>query len=131
MYHSTAILLPDGRVLSAGGDYQPSGEIYSPPYLFRGPRPVIQSAPTTMVYGSDLSLEFTPGGADGVLWVEPAGSGRIRVVFRNPDGSEAFCGNGCRCAARLAHERGWAPAHMTLLTRIGELPAEILEDSHA
>src|SRR5206468_8141724 len=40
-YHSTAVLLPDARVLAAGGDYQPSGEIYSPPYLFRGPRPEI------------------------------------------------------------------------------------------
>ncbi len=59
MYHATAILLPDGRVLSAGGDFQPSGEIYSPPYLFRGPRPVIQSAPTTMAYGSGVELEFT------------------------------------------------------------------------
>ena len=39
LYHSTAILLPDGRVLSAGGgrpgviDYK-NAEFYSPPYLF-------------------------------------------------------------------------------------------------
>ena len=59
MYHSTTILLPDARVLAAGGDFQPSGEIYSPPYLFRGPRPVIQSAPATMAYGSTFVLEFT------------------------------------------------------------------------
>jgi Kelch motif protein len=31
MYHATAVLLPDGRVLLAGGDFQASGEIYSPP----------------------------------------------------------------------------------------------------
>ena len=59
MYHATAILLPDGRVLVAGSDFQPSGEIYSPPYLFRGARPVIRSAPPTVLYGSELSLEFT------------------------------------------------------------------------
>ena len=58
MYHSTAILLSDARVLVAGSDFQPSGEIYSPPYLFRGPRPVIQSAPATIVYGSDFGLQF-------------------------------------------------------------------------
>lgn len=45
MYHSTKRLLPDGRVLAAGGDFQPSGEIYSPPYLFAGTRPAITLAP--------------------------------------------------------------------------------------
>ena len=33
-YHSTALLLPDGRVLSAGGEITgASAEIFSPPYL--------------------------------------------------------------------------------------------------
>src|SRR5688572_18397819 len=32
-YHSTALLLPDGRVLSSGGDGQPNAQIFSPPYL--------------------------------------------------------------------------------------------------
>ena len=58
IYHSTALLLPDGRVLSAGGgrygpDY-PSAEFYSPPYLFKGPRPTISSAPVTLGYGADF-----------------------------------------------------------------------------
>src|SRR5438874_5783022 len=54
-YHSTALLLPDGRVLSAGGQPGPgasvgnaSAEIYSPPYLFHGSRPTITSAPTSV-----------------------------------------------------------------------------------
>jgi len=57
-YHSFAILLPDGRVLSAGGQVNASGtanganaEIYSPPYLFKGARPAITSAPASVVYG--------------------------------------------------------------------------------
>jgi hypothetical protein len=58
-YHSTAILLPDGRVLAAGSDDQPTGEIYSPPYLFQGTRPVIQSAPGVIMYGQSFSLTFT------------------------------------------------------------------------
>src|SRR5204863_2210047 len=41
-YHSIALLLPDGRVLSAGGTFGvKSAEIYSPPHLFNGSRPTI------------------------------------------------------------------------------------------
>ncbi len=55
-YHSTALLLPDGRVLSAGDDKNggfdtDTGELYEPPYLFRGPRPTIASAPTSIAWG--------------------------------------------------------------------------------
>jgi galactose oxidase len=50
-YHSTALLLPDGRVLSAGGEQTgASAEIYSPPYLFKGTRPAITSAPSRVKY---------------------------------------------------------------------------------
>ena len=59
-YHSTAVLLPDGRVVSAGSDNgastQVTYEIYSPPYLFNGTRPVISAAPTTLTYGQTFSI---------------------------------------------------------------------------
>lgn len=56
-YHSTALLLPDGRVLSAGGNVGgPNAQIFSPPYLFNGTRPAISSAPTSVVYGQTVFI---------------------------------------------------------------------------
>ncbi|HEY4046211.1 MAG TPA: galactose oxidase-like domain-containing protein [Acidobacteriaceae bacterium] len=54
-YHSTALLLPDGRVVSAGGEQTgASGEIYSPPYLFKGARPSISSGPSSVKYAQQF-----------------------------------------------------------------------------
>ncbi len=70
MYHSTALLLPDGRVLSAGGgrgggavnDYL-NAEIFSPPYLFTGtPRPVITQAPEIIHYGKAFEVTSPEAG---------------------------------------------------------------------
>ena len=62
VYHSTALLLPDGRVLSMGGNGQTTSEIYSPPYLFKGARPTITSAPASVAYGQSFFVQ-TPDAA--------------------------------------------------------------------
>jgi hypothetical protein len=75
MYHSNALLLPDGRVISAGGGRpaaigttdQPNAQIYSPPYLFKTDgspaiRPVISSVPTNLGYGQSFTIT-TPDAA--------------------------------------------------------------------
>ena len=54
VYHSAALLLPDGRVLSTGGNFVLDTEIYSPPYLFKGTRPTVTSAPTSVAYGQSF-----------------------------------------------------------------------------
>ena len=44
-------------------------------------------------------------GADGLLYSNPA-AGKISLRYFNSDGSEAFCGNGSRCAAWWAYSSG-------------------------
>lgn len=77
-YHSNALLLPDARVLVAGGGHpdpiggfaENNAEIYSPPYLFRGARPTISGAPTVVTYGQTFLVQ-TPEAANitNVNWV--------------------------------------------------------------
>lgn len=84
-YHSTALLLPDGRVLNAGGgEYAPGNpalpnhpnppgdshsdaQIFTPPYLLKGLRPVIAAAPVEIIYGN--SFEITVGANDDIAKV--------------------------------------------------------------
>jgi hypothetical protein len=69
-YHSTALLMPDGRVLVGGGGHsfglsttgQYSAQFYSPPYLSAGPRPTITNAPASATYGGAIAVS-TPDAA--------------------------------------------------------------------
>jgi Domain of unknown function (DUF1929)/Divergent InlB B-repeat domain len=68
VYHSTTVLLADGRVLSVGsGDgggvtQQYMYEIFSPPYLFKGARPTYNLASNAIHYGVPFTVT-TPNGA--------------------------------------------------------------------
>jgi hypothetical protein len=73
LYHSIALLLPDGRVLAAGSnpnrrDDELRLEIYHPPYLFRGSRPFIETVPQQILYGGEFEIH-TPQ-AEEIQWVE-------------------------------------------------------------
>jgi hypothetical protein len=76
-YHSTSLLLPDGRVLSAGSgegggvsyeNSQFTGQIFSPPYLFSADgspasRPAISSVPPRITYGGSFTVESPDAGS--------------------------------------------------------------------
>jgi Domain of unknown function (DUF1929)/Kelch motif/Galactose oxidase, central domain len=100
IYHSTAVLLPSGQVLSAGmdsGTYQRTAEIYSPPYLFQGPRPTISSAPSSVGYGQQFDLSTPDAGSiTSIALVKPAGATHaqgqdqryVNLSFTQADGSD-------------------------------------------
>jgi hypothetical protein len=66
LYHATAMLCPDGRVFIGGKDglYNPFPyhypehriELYSPPYLFNGPRPRITAVPAEVGFGTEFMV---------------------------------------------------------------------------
>jgi galactose oxidase len=85
-YHATAVLLPDGRVFSAGGgEYAPENnvanpakdthadaQLFSPPYMFRE-RPTFSGAPDQLFYGQAFELKVANAEAIGkVTWIRLA-----------------------------------------------------------
>jgi hypothetical protein len=69
-YHSEALLLPDGRVVTLGsnplyankadtiaGTFEHRIEIYSPPYLYRGKRPTITGGPKEIARGATVQFQ--------------------------------------------------------------------------
>ena len=68
-------------------------------------------------------------GADGLLALEPSERAAFRMRLFNRDGSEGeMCGNGARCAARFAFERGIAGREMTFETLGGDVNAAVRGD---
>jgi hypothetical protein len=68
LYHSTALLVPDGRVVTAGSNPAPKAdelriEVYSPPYLFRGARPQLTLSRNRARYGAKMRATV-PNAAD-------------------------------------------------------------------
>ena len=77
-----------------------------------------------------LAAPRTGVACEGVILLQKSSVADFRMVFFNPDGTEAdLCGNGARCVAAFAREIGVvkAPA-MTFETRAGLVDAEVSEN---
>ena len=90
-YHSTAVLLPDGRVWSAGDDHHPYGndqskprnmgdfstkdtaEIYKPAYLFKsGKRPKIRAVSKRINYAARFGVKTAKGRGSKAVLIAPS-----------------------------------------------------------
>jgi len=74
-YHSTALLLPDGSVVSAGTDLpgdddRDTYEVYKPDYL-SGARPTTPVAPRTAGYGTTMTVRTPDAGIARAVLVAP------------------------------------------------------------
>ncbi len=69
--HSTAPLLPDGRVASREEDSS-NQQIYSPPYLFKGARPTILTSPDSIGYGRSFTVGTDSNSIGSVALLRPS-----------------------------------------------------------
>ncbi len=66
-------------------------------------------------------------GADGVILLEASERADFKWRFFNADGGEVeMCGNGGRCAARLAYLKGIAGPRLSFETKSGVIRAEVM-----
>lgn len=68
-------------------------------------------------------------GVDGLILLRSLSDEVVRIRFFNPDGSEfGTCGNGTRCAAHYATDRGLTGPELILVTDDGEIRARVDDD---
>jgi hypothetical protein len=112
MYHSTAVLLPDGRVLSAGSDsgtLKRTYEIFSPPYLFRGARPVIDAAPSSLTYGQAFDVSTGDAGTLSKVVLMRPGSATHSIDIEQRDVELAFTSAGSSVSVTAPSTSNQAP----------------------
>jgi diaminopimelate epimerase len=76
-----------------------------------------------------LCARSTGVGVDGLVLARVEAPGRVDIRFFNPDGSEfGTCGNGTRCVAAWAYDRGHAPGgRVTIVTGDGSIEARVTD----
>jgi hypothetical protein len=156
-YHNSAALLPDGRVLVGGHDpistlygsnrtlvpgvttpaetRNPTFEIFEPPYLHRGDRPVVKQAPAEIGHGRTFKVVVDdPGAVDRVMLI------RRTAITHLVDGGQravelpVVARNGRTLTVEAPPHGGVAPAGPYLLfanatSDDGPVPSEAAEVS--
>ncbi|HEX6638619.1 MAG TPA: putative Ig domain-containing protein [Steroidobacteraceae bacterium] len=125
LYHSFGLLLPDATVLVGGGGapgplVNLNAEIYYPPYLFdadgqRAPRPVIESAPDTVVAGDRFQVGVSGAASISRVSFIKTGSTTHSVNMDQRYLSLPFTANGALLDVQLPSRAGEVPPGYYLL----------------
>lgn len=126
LYHSTSLLLPDGRILTGGGgapgpQTNLNAEIYTPPYLYKqdtqgvlASRPSITSAPSTGTWGQVVSVGTDATAVSKVTLIK-TGSATHTVDFDQRFMTLAYTGSGSNLKVTLPASANVAPPGFYLL----------------
>lgn len=130
VYHAVALLLPDGRVITTGGNpdrgiVEPRMEIYSPAYMNQ-PRPTIQSAPQTARYGQRITIRTAnPGNIKWVNLIRPMATTHTCDTEQRIVDAPITSRSGTTLTVTIPSNRNIAPVgwYMLFLTNNNDVPS--------
>ncbi len=127
-YHSEALLLPNGSIITIGGnplfgnkeDTEPQTfeqrlELYNPPYLYKGPRPSLSSGPTQVRRGT--SPVFTTPDAQSIKTarlIYPSASTHVTTITQRSIALAITRRSGA-VALKIPHGAGLVPSGWWML----------------
>lgn len=131
LYHANAILLPDGRVMTAGSNpdrrvNELRIELYRPPYLFKGERPRVRKLPKIISYGAEFEIETTDtGNIKSVALIRPSVTTHCVNTEQRYIGLEFKRKNSTILSPKLTLNRNIAPPgyYMLFLLSQNDIPS--------
>jgi hypothetical protein len=131
LYHSNALLLPDGRVMTAGSNPQRGInelriELFCPSYLFRGNRPMIKKCPDTVRYGTNFEIEiFEAADIKSVALIRPSATTHCVNPEQRYVGLEFIQKNSNTILARMPLNRNVLPTgyYMLFILNYEDVPS--------